>query len=1049
MFIVTFLVAENTPLFAGSLMPDFICETGLKFYQQGQKEEALRQFQKALIVQPGYGPALEYIRLIQGEQLPAQELPQKELPAIKPKQSSVITGKKKLAVEPKAQIKTLSSVQTQLITQSWPASQVLPAEQTWIVTPVSSASQASFTQQVSSAALALAAARATFARQLAATSQHLASPQAFDQEAALPAVQPLPAVVVLPGSSSLADQRATFMQQASYASGVLPTAQVLPVAEVSPGVVAQITPAAGVGSVSGVSSIPPAKKKIVPIEVFKLDDSLKMILLPIEVEQEQPIIISGNGIQRFLITESGILSVDQQNSDEILVTGKELGYTYLYVWDDNGRWSLEFLTVPPKPEGLFSEESLLLEEEKARNFKLRYSLDWSSSESGRRVKSLNRGYYSWAHGLSLTGPFPYGDLDAGLNVLTVKDSTDLTSITLGLTNGHLGNFKGFALRLFDYSVPYSNLTFPGTSLKGAMFTSPAFNQKLNYNVFWGRESSGRYGNLSPSLVTSKDAYYKGINIGYSPQKQYYNFTFVEGWGSSRESFLYRRGYDLQGMWNFEQWKVGHEIAYDSERFANLFRLGYQKRKLNFNAELRNIDKKFTSITGNGWRQGELGGLFSLYYAINEQLSMRSTLDVFQDRLFPAEDNPNRWNEDFTWDASYQIDPMSTVGVNYGLQNDLGRVSQARYQSAGLNYSRRFKILTDIATYINYYHQENTNYSSPSSNYINDKVFGGIRVKLIDNLYYYANREFNWLQEEFYSTRATPNAFETGVDWSSKIGQSPFYGTMRFSYRDERDTQNNLSFYSGEDYIQAFSELAYRPSSGKEAYVSANMRNIWGEDPRVAKRLEMNFNFGLRYLWDTGFSWDSIGSIEGYVFKDLNSDGLKQKGEAPVSGARILLGKDKSRVTDDKGFYQFKNIKATKIALSFDSATLPSGFVLTVPTRQDVYILHHQAAKVNFGIISRSEISGIVFEDTNGNSEYDRQDKGMQGVVISLESGLKIITDSSGKYNFPNVPPGEHTITLDLNSLPLSYIPAIPVFKKIELSEGASYFFNIPLNKTEK
>ena len=57
-------------------LPDFLCNMGLEFYQQGRIDEALRQFKIALLAQPDYPPALEYINMIkEGKTLP---IPQEE-----------------------------------------------------------------------------------------------------------------------------------------------------------------------------------------------------------------------------------------------------------------------------------------------------------------------------------------------------------------------------------------------------------------------------------------------------------------------------------------------------------------------------------------------------------------------------------------------------------------------------------------------------------------------------------------------------------------------------------------------------------------------------------------------------------------------------------------------------------------------------------------------------------------------------------------------------------------------------------------------------------
>lgn len=785
--------------------------------------------------------------------------------------------------------------------------------------------------------------------------------------------------------------------------------------------------------------------------VLNLDDSFSKIAQPVEVEQGKSIIIAGRNIQRFLITEPNIIIVERIDANQLLVTGKEIGQTYFTVWDQNGRWTIEFSGVFPRPEGPTFEEVLRKGEERARNFILRYYLDWSSFELGRRVSDLKRSSYLWTHGLSLTGPTPYGNFDSSVTIRNLRNSTDLTYGTIGLLNGSIGPFKGFSLRAGDFYPYFSNLAFSGATLRGGMLTSPAFDNKINYTSFWGREGGGRYGNLSPGLVKTKNSFLDGFNVDFSPTtKQDYNFTLVHGWGRDRDDFLNPYNYDLSGSWKLlDKWGLGYEISQDSEHFAHLLKTKYRKTKLDFTAELRDISSKFSSATGHGWRQGELGSLFNVNYAPTDKLTFRSNLDVYRDRLFPAEDNKNRFNEDFDWEGRYQFNSDNSLGLTYNLQNELGRLLQYRYQNGGIIGNAKINFTRDIWAYFNYYHQENQSYSSPTSSYVNDKVYSGIRFSLIGQLYYYVNKEINWLQEKFYGGTAHPTALETGVDWSNQIGKSPFYGELRFTYRDEEDTDSNLGFLSGEDYIEGYTQLAYRPDGDKEIYGSCRVRNIWADKETVNKHLEADFNAGLRYLWDTGFRWEAVGNVEGYVFKDLNSDGLRQRDDPPVEGVKVWLGKDKWLVTDLFGYYKFKGVKARKAYATLDTSTLPAGFVLTVPVNQEIVIVNHRTSRADFGIISHSEITGYVFEDIDGDGKYNQGDKGVKGVIMTLENGVRSITDATGKYSFPNAVTGEYALTLDLSSLPVFYLPQAAVTKKIALFEGVTYIYNIPLKRIKE
>ncbi|MCM8790070.1 MAG: hypothetical protein NC916_03530, partial [Candidatus Omnitrophica bacterium] len=299
-------------------------------------------------------------------------------------------------------------------------------------------------------------------------------------------------------------------------------------------------------------------------------------------------------------------------------------------------------------------------------------------------------------------------------------------------------------------------------------------------------------------------------------------------------------------------------------------------------------------------------------------------------------------------------------------------------------------------------------------------------------------------------RTQPEALETGIDWNSRISNTPFYGNFRCIYREEKNTASPLSFLSGEDYLEGYAELSYRPESSNEVYCSGRVRNVWaGGSPNVNKRIEADFRAGMRYLWDTGIRWESVGTIEGYVFKDYNSDGLRQRDEPPVEGVKVWLGKDRSGDTDIFGYFKFTKVKAKKVFVAIDTTTIPSGFNLTVPAMQEILVTHASREIVNFGIVSRSEIIGVVFEDVELDNQLGPNDIPIREIALTLEDGSKAVTNDFGRYSFRNIKTGMHTLTIELNSIPHTYLPSVPIYKEIELFEGVSYNYNIPLRRIKK
>ncbi len=917
---------------AGSLMPEFLCETGMKFYKQGRYEEALQSFMQALILEPNYKPALEYIQML--------------------KQKGAV--KEESIAYPQAQPAFVMGPPLGKDTEG-----IAALEREMISTRVSAAK-----------------ARVTSPARVSAAGREVVSP-------------------------------------------------------------APLRVAAG-EAVSKSAQLP---------AIIKLDETYSQLPQPIEISQGTSVIIAGKNIQRFLVIEPDILIVEQKRPDELLATAGDIGYTYVHVWDENDRWTIEFLITPLEPEGPTYDEMLFKEEEESRNFKLDYDLTWSSFETGRRLRTLNRSSYSWGHRLSLTGETPYGNLQSETTVRSLTTTTDMTYLHFALTDGSIGPFKGFTLQGFDYSSPFSNLSFSGGGLRGGMLASPAFNEKIKYTAFWGREGGGKYGNLSPGLSKIRNSFLNGFNAAYSPTKtQTYSASVAHGWGRERDINLPKQVYDTSSRWNFERWGLNYDLAFDNERVAYTVGTRYTHPNLSLSSEFRNIDKNFYTISGLGSRSGELGNSLNLNYRLTENLSTNAMLDVYLDRAFPAEDNPNRLNESFNWGTAYQLDPSATLSFSYNLQNRLGSISQSRYQTDILGLSKKFNFFREINTYVSYNRQDNKSYGSPSASYINDKAYASLNFSLIGDLRYYLSREMNWLKATYTGAKATPNVYDTGLDWSGQFWNTPLHGNFRLTWHDEEDAGSALSFLSGEDYLEGYSQISYRPTPDKEIYGSCSVRNSWADNIGVTPRIDVNFNAGMRYLWDTGVAWESAGNIEGYIFKDLNSDGLRQRDEAPVEGVKIYLGKDKFQITDIFGYYKFKKAKGRKAYVTLDASTLPAGFVVTVPISQEISIAHNRTVSADFGIISRSEISGLVFEDVNEDGKYDLNDKGVSGVVLSLEDGSQATTDDKGRYSFLHASVGEHTITLDLESIPVYYLPQTSLTKELTLFEGVSFVHHIPLKR---
>jgi hypothetical protein len=207
---------------------------------------------------------------------------------------------------------------------------------------------------------------------------------------------------------------------------------------------------------------------------------------------------------------------------------------------------------------------------------------------------------------------------------------------------------------------------------------------------------------------------------------------------------------------------------------------------------------------------------------------------------------------------------------------------------------------------------------------------------------------------------------------------------------------------------------------QETFPSANRqisRYLFSQDGGYALRFcNANFaglNFGLFPL---------TGAITGLKFNDANANGAQDAGEAGVSGVTINLLDSQgntvsTQVTAADGTFDFEGITPGQYSLT---ETLPAGFEQTVPGGAgaiSVTVVAGQTASGNvFGnhaLPTTGSITGLKFDDTNGNGVQDSGEGGLADVTINLLTPagvvLSTVTAADGTFAFSNLDPGSYTV----------------------------------------
>ena len=162
-----------------------------------------------------------------------------------------------------------------------------------------------------------------------------------------------------------------------------------------------------------------------------------------------------------------------------------------------------------------------------------------------------------------------------------------------------------------------------------------------------------------------------------------------------------------------------------------------------------------------------------------------------------------------------------------------------------------------------------------------------------------------------------------------------------------------------------------------------------------------------------------GSISGYVYEDVNNDGIKASGEAGIGGVwlELYVLNEKTNfyettglqtTTNDDGYYIFENIQGGRTYKVVE--TQPDGYAdgkdtpgtingekVGVSWEPDQLAAIHIGANehginYNFGELKRASISGYVYHDRNNDGNRDPGEEGIVGVTLKLQ-----ILDALGQY----------------------------------------------------
>ena len=834
--------------------------------------------------------------------------------------------------------------------------------------------------------------------------------------------------------------------------------------------------AAGENDASSKETIPPPKtpetkiaapkKKDAPAETKKaisrepelltaapdkilLDDSLWSAAAKpdLNIEIGKSVILEGKDIERFLVVIPGFITVERLDRDRIKVKADKRGKTVFLVWENHGRWSFNIEAIFPIQRTVSVVKKDVWQEQ-SEPFRFSYASDWGNFYSDDGTGKLTRRSKSFIQHMAIDGPTPYGDLDSYVIMDRVDSEFDVTGYSLGLENGCIGPLKDFRIRGFDVKRYFSDLTLSSKYVRGVLWEHNIFDHNLTYTFLTGRSKSS-FGYLSPGIVGSdQDFFVSGARTELFPKgKHRYVFNYAQGSGDDRPSDLKERAMSVQTFHDFERAQIDLEVAHAQQELGLATGLKYELAPdLDLSANFRDIDKDYTTVTENPPRQGEIGTILSASWN-PRGFSIDSIVDIYRSRLNLNPNDQEAYNYDGSVSINKVLDPTSSFSTNLYYSHTPGLASPQRNFRVYNAYAKNFQLADNriILASIGQSYQRSRFSYSPLSEYDRLGAFANIRVPVLRGISYYLNYEHYWVEEIAEKDRIQPHVVTTGFNYAVSLTES-LSGRMDLSYRREDETESPLSFLAGEDSAGATVGVTYRPNPDINLYLDGSSRNIWPKDKTRDEYFETDIRCGARLAWELPIAWNPDGYVAGVVFKDVNGNQVQDPGEEGLSGVSLQVGKQKATTGDD-GRY-FVHVKAKRVQAGLDLSSVPKGYIPTTPLLKNVDIATGKVVAVNFGLTTQSNIYGVVYADSNNNQTLDESDERMTNVKVVLDGTQEVSTDFEGAYSFSGIAAGKHVISFDVNTIPVEYIPLIKIKSEVEVQEGTTYIFYIPVKRNQ-
>ena len=240
-----------------------------------------------------------------------------------------------------------------------------------------------------------------------------------------------------------------------------------------------------------------------------------------------------------------------------------------------------------------------------------------------------------------------------------------------------------------------------------------------------------------------------------------------------------------------------------------------------------------------------------------------------------------------------------------------------------------------------------------------------------------------------------------------------------------DANSNNQFDAGEVSTLTLSDGRYLfDSLAAGSYqVRENLPTHWLQTAPTTGGYDVNLVVG-HTVSGADFGNFLAAHIDGVKFSDLNNNGTRDAGEAALAGWTIFLDANANGVLDAgearmvtgaDGAFSFNDLGPSTVQVA---EVAQAGWRRSTPAAP-VRLRSGMAVTADLGNVQLGSISGMKFNDLNGNGLRDTGDGGVQGWTIFLDANtngvldgaeVSTLTDALGNYRFADLLPGSYVVS---------------------------------------